>query len=180
MGADLAQYSKYHEEDISLLDPKDYDDIIKNYVLAVSDYATNMPFLQGIAELQAAAGGQYQTKEDFIKRMAKWTGQTVGSVGTNVIGNIDRATGGLPSYAVNTLSGGEYNLISQSSFSALMERMHNPLASNTMLSEGTDPITGALYTETPAFLQGSYIAMNKAKSRNPYLSDELPVGLNFG
>ena len=75
MGADLAQYSKYHEEDISLLDPKDYDDIIKNYVLAVSDYATNMPFLQGIAELQSAAGGQYQTKEDFIKRMAKWTGQ---------------------------------------------------------------------------------------------------------
>ena len=49
MGADLAQYSKYHEEDISLLDPKDYDDIIKNYVLAASDYATNMPFLQGIA-----------------------------------------------------------------------------------------------------------------------------------
>jgi hypothetical protein len=179
MGADLAQYSKYHEEDISLLDPKDYDDIIKNYVLAASDYATNMPFLQGIAELQAAAGGQFQTKEDFIKRMAKWTGEQVGNVGTNVIGNIDRATFGLPSYAVNTLSGGEYNLISQTSFSALMERMHNPLASNTMLGEGTDPITGELYTNIPAFMQGFYIALNGAKSRNPYLSDELPVGLNF-
>ena len=179
MGADLAQYSKYHEEDISLLDLKDYDDIIKNYVLAASDYATNMPFLQGVAELQAAAGGQFQTKEDFIKRMAKWTGGQVGNVGTNVIGNIDRAAFGLPSYAVNTLSGGEYNLISQSSFSALMERMHNPVASNTMLGEGTDPLTGELMTEVPAFLQGFYTALNKAKSRNPYTSDELPVGLNF-
>ena len=73
------------------------------------------------------------------------------------------------SYAVNTLSGGEYNLISQSSFSALMERMNNPLASNTMLQEGIDPITGELFTEVPAFLQGFYISLNKAKSRNPYL-----------
>lgn len=179
MGADLAQYSKYHEEDISLLDPKDYDTIVKNYVLAVSDYATNMPFLQGVAEFQSAVGGQYQTKEDFIQRMAKWTGQTIGNVGTNVVGNIDRATFGLPSYAVNTISGGEYNLISQTALSALMERMHNPLASNTMLGEGTDPITGELYTNAPAFMQGFYIAMNKAKSRNPYTSDDLPVGLNF-
>jgi len=179
MGADLARYSKYHEEDISLLDPKDYDTIVKNYVLAVSDYATNMPFLQGVAEFQAAAGGQYQSKEDFLQRIAKWSGQTIGSVGTNVVGNIDRATFGLPSYAVDTLSGGKYNLISQSAFSALMERMHNPLASNTMLGEGTDPITGELYTNAPAFMQGFYIAMNKAKSRNPYLSDQLPVGLNF-
>lgn len=179
MGADLAQYAKYHEEDISLLDLKDYDDIIKNYVLAASDYATNMPFLQGVAELQAAAGGQFQTKEDFIERMAKWTGAQVGNVGTNVIGNIDRATFGLPSYAVNTLSGGEYNLISQSSFSALMERMHNPIASNTMLGEGTDPLTGELMTEVPAFFQGFYTSLNKAKSRNAYTSDDLPVGLNF-
>lgn len=179
MGADLARYSKYHEEDISLLDPKDYDTIVKNYVLAVSDYATNMPFLQGVAEFQAAAGGQYQSKEDFLQRIAKWSGQTIGSVGTNVVGNIDRATFGLPSYAVDTLSGGKYNLISQSAFSALMERMHNPLASNTMLPEGTDPLTGELYTNAPAFMQGFYIALNKAKSRNPYLSDELPVGLNF-
>ena len=34
-------------------------------------------------------------------------------------------------------------------------------------------------TEVPAFLQGFYIALNKAKSRNAYTSDELPVGLNF-
>ena len=179
MGADLAQYSKYHEEDISLLDPSDYDTLVKHYVLAVSDYATNMPFLQGVAEFQAAAGGQYQTKEDFIKRMAKWSGQTVGNVGTNVVGNIDRAMFGLPSYGVETISGGKYKLISQTSLSALMERMHNPLASNTMLGEGIDPLTGELMTEVPAFLQGFYIAMNKAKSRNPYTSGDLPVGLNF-
>jgi len=179
MGADLAEYSKYHEEDISLLDPKDYDTIVKNYVLAASDYATNMPFLQGVAEFQAAAGGQFQTKEDLVQRMAKWMGETAGSVGTNVVGNIDRATFGLPSYAVDTISGGEYKLIGQSSWSALMERMHNPLASNTMLGEGTDPFTGELMTEVPAFMQGFYTAMNKAKSRNPYRSDELPVSLNF-
>ena len=179
MGADMAQYAQYHDENISVLDPRTWDTIAKNYVLATSEYAANMPFLQGVAELQSALGGSYQTKEDFAKRMAKWLGTQTGNVGTNVIGNIDRATFGLPSYAVNTLSGGEYNLISQSSFSALMERMNNPLASNTMLQEGIDPITGQLFTEVPAFMQGFYIALNKAKSRNPNFNDELPVGLNF-
>ena len=60
-----------------------------------------------------------------------------------------------------------------------MERMNNPLASNTMLQEGIDPITNDLFTEAPAFMQGFYIALNKAKSRNPNFNDELPVGLNF-
>ena len=173
IGADMAEYAKY-EDDWPMLTM-----MAKAYTLSAAEYASNMPFLQGVAELQSALGGSYQTKEDFANRMAKWLGTQVGSVGTNVIGNIDRATFGLPSYAVNTLSGGEYNLISQSSFSALMERMNNPLASNTMLQEGIDPITGDLFTEAPAFLQGFYISLNKAKSRNPNFNDELPVGLNF-
>lgn len=173
MGADMAQYAKYED------DPAMLAMMAKAYTLSAAEYASNMPFLQGVAELQSALGGSYQTKEDFANRMAKWLGTQVGSVGTNVIGNIDRATFGLPNYAVNTLSGGEYNLISQSSFSALMERMNNPLASNTMLQEGIDPVTGDLFTEAPAFLQGFYISLNKAKSRNPNFSEELPVGLNF-
>ena len=173
MGADMAEYAKYED------DPAMLTMMAKAYTLSAAEYASNMPFLQGVAELQSALGGSYQTKEDFANRMAKWLGTQVGSVGTNVIGNIDQATFGLPSYAVNTLSGGEYNLISQSSFSALMERMNNPLASNTMLQEGIDPITNDLFTEAPAFLQGFYIALNKAKSRNPNFNDELPVGLNF-
>lgn len=173
MGADMAQYAKYED------DPAMLAMMAKAYTLSAAEYASNMPFLQGVAELQSALGGSYQTKEDFGKRFAKWLGTQTGSVGTNVIGNIDRATFGLPSYAVNTLSGGEYNLISQSSFSALMERMNNPLASNTMLQEGIDPISGELFTEVPAFMQGFYISLNKAKSRNPNFSEELPVGLNF-
>ena len=59
-----------------------------------------------------------------------------------------------------------------------MERMNNPLASNTMLQEGIDPITNDLFTEALAFLWILYI-LNKAKSRNPNFNDELPVGLNF-
>ena len=173
MGADMAQYAKYED------DPAMLAMMAKAYTLSAAEYASNMPFLQGVAELQSALGGSFQTKEDFANRMSKWLGTQVGSVGTNVIGNIDRATFGLPSYAVNTLSGGEYNLISQSSFSALMERMNNPLASNTMLQEGVDPVTGDLFTEVPAFLQGFYISLNKAKSRNPNFSEELPIGLNF-
>ncbi len=173
MGADMAEYAKYED------DPAMLAMMAKAYTLSAAEYASNMPFLQGVAELQSALGGSYQTKEDFANRMAKWLGTQVGNVGTNVIGNIDRATFGLPSYAVNTLSGGEYNLISQSSFSALMERMNNPLASNTMLQEGIDPVTGDLFTEAPAFLQGFYISLNKAKSRNPNFNGELPVALDF-
>ena len=111
--------------------------------------------------------------------MGQWLGQQVGTVGTNVVGNVDRAMVGLPSYAFNYLSDGQYPLISQNSWQATFERLNNPSASNTKLPPGTSAITGDLYTEAPVWMQGFYVSLQKAKARNPYFSDDLPPGLDF-
>ena len=173
MGIDMAEYMRYED------DPNVAFAMAKAYTVSAAEYAGNMPFLQGVAELTAAAGGSFQTKEDFGKRIAKWAGSQIGSVGTNVIGNLDRSLGGLPGYAANYLSGGRYPLIGQNSFYATMERLNNPEMSNTMLPPGQDPISGDLYTEAPVFMQGFYLALQQAKSRNPMYNDQLPPGISF-
>ena len=173
MGADMAEYARYED------DPEVLALLAKAYTLSVAEYASSLPFLQGVAELSAAAGGTYQTKEDFFERMSKWLGQQAGTVGTNVVGNVDRAMVGLPSYAFNYLSDGQYPLISQNSWQATFERLNNPSASSTKLPPGSSAITGDLYTEAPAWMQGFYISLQKAKARNPYFSDDLPPGLDF-
>ena len=173
MGADMAQYMRYED------DPSMAAALSKAYTLGAAEYAGNMPFLQGVSEFTSAAGGSYQTKEDLFERISKWAGSQVASVGTNVVGNLDRSLGGLPSYAADQLSGGKYPLIGQNSFYATMERLNNPIMSNTMLPPGREPISGTLYTEAPAFMQGFYLTLQKAKSRNPDFSPELPQKISF-
>ena len=173
MGADMAEYARYED------DPKMMSLMAKAYTLSAAEYAGNMPFLQGVSELMSAAGGSFQTQEDFFERISKFAGSQVASVGTNVIGNLDRSVGGLGSYASEWLSGGQYPLISQNSFYATMERFNNPEMSNTMLPPGQDPISGDLYTEAPAFMQGFYGVLQQAMSRNPLFNDQLPPKLNF-
>ena len=173
MGADMAEYARYED------DPKMMSLMAKAYTLSAAEYAGNMPFLQGVSELMSAAGGSFQTQEGFWERISKFAGSQVASVGTNVVGNLDRSVGGLGSYAAEWLTDGKYPLIAQNSFYATLERLNNPEMSNTMLPPGQDPISGDLYTEAPAFMQGFYGVLQGAKSRNPLFSDQLPPKLNF-
>ena len=172
MGADLANYMKYED------DPNVLSAVIKGYVLATAEYASSLPFLQGISELSEFAMGR-GTKEDAGERMLQYFGQLSAGVGTNVLGNLDRASFGIASYAAHYLSDGQYVPVTQSSLHAMFERMNDPTASNTALPPGKDPITGKLITEAPKWVQGFYSGLQKAKARNPYLSDTLPPGLDF-
>ena len=173
MGADMAEYARYED------DPKQLMLMSKAYTLAAAEYAGSLPFLQGVSELMAAAGGSFQTQEDLLERIFKFAGGQVASVGTNVLGNVNRSLGGLPAYGAEWLSDGKYPLINQNSFSATMERLNDPEMSNTMLPPGIDPITNEFYTEAPAIMQGVYSVIQGAKSRNPMFSDQLPPKLNF-
>ena len=174
MGADMAEYAQYED------DPSMVAMMSKAYTLAAAEYASNMPFLQGVAEMTKMATGQGST-EDFGNRAAAWVGAQAGNVGTNVLGNLDRASFGLMSYAANELSDGKYPMVSQNSFQATMERLNDPKASNTMLPPGLAPtfMGGDYYTESSMIVQGFYAALQKAKARNPYFSADLPVGLNW-
>ncbi|MGB0718368.1 MAG: hypothetical protein ACPGO7_03465, partial [Alphaproteobacteria bacterium] len=172
MGADMRDYARYED------DPAVLSQLTKAYVLSVANYASQMPFLQGVSDLMAAAGNSHQSKEDFFERMQKFVGKQVGNVGTNVIGNMDRAAFGLGSYASNYLTDGKYPLLAQNSLYATIERIKNPEASNTNLPAGED-ILGNLYTETNPFMQGFYSALQNAKGRNPFYSDKLLPKLDY-
>ena len=173
MGADMAEYSRYGDEAGMV-------ELTAAYTLAVAEYAENMPFLQGVSELNNALFGRGGSQEKFIERMLAWVGEDyVGNLGTNVIGNLDRSTFGLLSYASETISGGEYPLVSQTSYLAQMERMQYPTKSSTRLPAGDMPGTDIRYTEAPEFMQGFYRALQKAKARNPFFSPELKPALSF-
>ena len=172
MGADLANYMKY-EDDPNLLSA-----VIKGYVLATAEYASSLPFLQGVAEMSEFAMGR-GTKEDAGERMMQYFGQLSAGVGTNVLGNLDRSTFGLGSYAAHYLGEGQYTPVTQSSFHAMLERINDPTSSNTGLPPGKDPITGKLITDAPKWVQGFYSGLQKAKARNAYFADTLPPALDF-
>ena len=172
MGADLANYMKY-EDDPNLLSA-----VIKGYVLATAEYASSLPFLQGVAEMSEFAMGR-GTKEDAGERMMQYFGQLSAGVGTNVLGNLDRSTFGLGSYAAHYLGEGQYTPVTQSSFHAMLERINDPTSSNTGLPPGKDPITGKLITDAPKWVQGFYGGLQKAKARNAYFADTLPPALDF-
>lgn len=173
IGADMAEYARYTD------DPDDLFTLAKIYSLSIAEYATNLPFLQGVSELQKAIGGSFQTKEDILDRLSKFAGQTAGNVGTNVLGNLDRSVFGLASYSQNYITNGQYPLVSTNSFQATMERLNDPYASSTKLPAGVEPITGDLYTELPPFMQGFYESLQRAKARNPYFTKGLPDLLDF-
>ena len=168
MGADMAEYARYED------DPSMFMLMSQAYTLSAAEYATNMPFLQGLSELTSMSLGR-GTTEDGFDRILKYLGEQGGNVGTNVIGNVDRATFGMASYAANTLTDGKYPLVGQTSFGATLERLNDPMASSTKLPAGYTPdiLGGDYITESPMILQGFYSALQKAKARNPYFSADL-------
>jgi hypothetical protein len=173
MGADMAEYSRYGDEAGMV-------ELTMAYSLAVAEYAENMPFLQGVSELSNAVFNRGGSQEKTLARILHWVGKDyVGNLATNVAGNLDRSTFGLLSYASNTLSGGEYPLVSQTSYLAQMERFRHPTRSSTKLPAGDMPGTDTRYTEAPEFWRGFYEALQKAKARNPFFSPELKPALSF-
>ena len=174
MGADMAEYARYED------DPEMLSLMAKAYTLSAAEYATNMPFLQGVSELSSMIQGR-GTTEDGANRVFKYLGEQAGNIGTNIIGNVDRATFGLASYAANTLTDGKYPLVGQSSFGATLERLNDPMASSTKLPAGYTPdiLGGDYITESPMILQGFYSALQKAKARNPNFSADLNPGRDW-
>lgn len=141
MSADFAYYAQY-EDDQSVL-----DSLAMAATLGISQYAMEMPFLQGVSELTAIFRNPDPKvmADEFMKML-----------------------GEKPTEAVLSLAPGV------SSFSAGIERMQDPTVSSYLLPEDLgDP------TQMPAFMRGFYTALQKAKARHPFFSDQVPPRLNL-
>lgn len=173
MGADMAEYIKYSDDEVGIAE------LTAAYTLAVAEYATSMPFLQGMSDFSEVFFNNRGSQEKGIERLLQFLGTQAGTVATNVVGNVDQSTFGLVSYANEFLRGDEYPIVSQTSLMATLERLNDPVQRSTKLPAGTAPFTDDLYTELPPFMTGFYSALQKAKARNPNFSEGLPKELNF-
>lgn len=145
MAADFAYYAQY-EEDASMIDR-----LAMSMTMGLSEYAMDMPFLQGVQEM----AGVMTTPNPVIRSdlMLEMIGRKMTGAGLAFVPGV-------------------------SSFGAAVERTFvDPAQSNTMLPEvgliGEDP------TELPAFMRGFYIELQRAKARNPFFSDTVPPKLNL-
>jgi len=144
MSADFAYYAQYEEDQATI------DSLAMAAALGMSEYAMEMPFLQGVQELVGIF--RNPNNDDMFEKLM----ETVGERGTEI---------GL-AFAPTV-----------SSFSAGLERMQDPTVRSTMLPEegmfGGDPTT------MPSFMRGFYTALQKAKARNPMFNTDLPPRLNL-
>lgn len=145
MAADFAYYAQYED------DPDALDAVAQAATLAISEYALQMPFLQGVQEIGAAL-----TNPDPRVRgeqLQKLFAEKLGSAALSVLPTV-------------------------SSFTAGIERIQDPAARSTDLPPGKVPFTDMEVTDAPIWMQGFYTALQKAKARNPFFSEGLPKDLN--
>ena len=160
MASDYAYYAQ-NSGDADMIS---LENLFTSGVLAVAEYAMNMPFLQGVSELHNASFNPQGTSEKFFERMQQYFGQKIGGVITSGNDFINQFVPGQPFVGAN-------------SFTATVERVGNPDASNVMLNE--EQLIKVEASGFPNVMRGFYTALNRAKSRNPVFSPDLPPALNF-
>lgn len=125
------------------------DELAMAASVGLAEYLIDMPLLQGVGELKTAMS-QPNAADKFDA--------VFGLLGEK-----------MTTAAISPLPG-------TGSFTAGLERMSDPTARSTMLpSEG---FLGEDPTTLPAFARGFYTALQKAQSRNPFFSEDLPPALN--
>ena len=163
MAADYAAYAQNTENDEESL--ADLMRLFKAGTLAAAEYSMNMPFLQGTSELMKALANPYGRTDDILTRLTQFAAKKVTDVGLTATGTVNMYTG-IP-------------IVGSTAFTGVMDRVANPEASNTMLSEEQLLDTEYAVLGLDPIVQGFYQALNQAKSRNPAFSKDLPPRLDF-
>lgn len=146
MAADFAYYAQYEEN------PEILEAIGVAATLSITEYALQMPFLQGVQELGMALMNPDPTvRSQQLQQLfsEKLTGAALSMV-----------------------------MPGTSSFSKGVGRLQDPTARQTMPQAGQIPFTEMDITDAPAWAQGFYSALNKAKANNPFFNQDLPPRLN--
>ena len=149
MAVDYAYFTQHEDNPDVLLE------MATAFALATTDYMDQHPMMQGLADMTRLIlrPNLDMSGEDRVERFAELVSEKVSQV----------------AFAIAPTQ--QSYIPSNSAWSATKERIMYPEASNTMLPDG--------YTELPPAMRGFYLALQKAKSRNPLFSPELPPRLNL-
>lgn len=146
MAADFAYYAQYEEN------PDVLGALADAATLSISEYALQMPFLQGVQELgMALMNPDPRVRSEQLQKLLAEKGASA---------------------ALSMVMPGT------SSFSKGIGRMQDPTSRQTMPQAGQVPFTDMDITDAPAWLQGFYTALNKAQANNPFFNQDLPPRLN--
>ncbi len=151
MGADYAYYSQY-EDDTNIL-----EGIFTHGAFSVMEQMSQYPMMQGVMQLGELFGDEYETPKARFDRLVELLGKQVTSA-------VISAGPPIPGTVLGT-----------GSLMGTIERSLDPTASNVMPTD--EQYGGRL--ELGALYSGYLEAINRAKSRNPFFSDEVPVKLNL-
>ena len=143
-------YFVQHEDDPNVL-----LEMATAFTLATTDYIDQHPMMQGLSDMTKILmkPNPNMSGEERFERFVELVSEKVSAV------------------AFSLAPTQQSYIPSNSSWSGTKERIKHPDASNTMLPEG--------YTELDPAMRGFYLALQKAKSRNPLFSEELPDRLNL-
>ena len=168
--ADYVNFAEYNTDADAL------EKMTNVLMLATTEYAQTIPFLQGVAEFQNIVGDRFASGETRGARILKWLGTRTAGVASNIGGQAETFT---------TLGGGslmrnlgvDYPFIGANSFMATMERISDPYKSNTMLAP--DQISGIRVEDINPFWRGFYETLNRYRARHPLFAKDLPDDVNF-
>ena len=168
--ADYNNFAEYNP------DSPELEKLANILTLVATEYASSIPFMQGFAEFTNMVGDRYNSGDNAGARIMKWLGSRSGSFLTNVGGQAETLTS-LGAGSLMRKVGIDYPFIGSTSFTATLERVSDPFASNTMLTP--DQVMGQRIEEINPFWRGWLEALNKARARHPLYSIDMARKVNF-
>ena len=149
MSADFAYYAQYEDDSGTL------DNLAMAATGGIADYTLSLPFLQGVQELSSI----FRSEEKMTEAAFELAAKKLTDAGLSLIPTVSSGTASFE----RTMEVGE--------------GAAGPVAGSYLLPEGQ--VLGTDITELPAFARGFYMALQKAKARNPFFSDTVEPRLNL-
>ena len=164
------------------------EELVHAMWLAISQHSTDLPFLQGISELNnIMIRGDRETGEEYSDKIFKFFGKKVGGIASNVQGQLETfSTGSLGTIGRSWLEknypeyADAYPIYPTNSLLRNIERVVSPEATSSMINQGQlDDAELMRIEDIPPFAKGFYVEMNRAKGGHFLYSDEVVQQLNF-
>ena len=168
--ADYVNYAEYHP------DSPMTEKLANTLTMAVTEYSSAVPFLQGVSEFQNLVFDRFEDAESRGNKLLSWLGTRTANVATNVGGQLETFTS-LGTGSILRTMGVDYPFIGSNSLMATLERIGDPSKSNTLLAP--DQITGDRVEDLGSFWKAYYLGLNQSRSRSSFFSDDLPRDVNF-
>ena len=167
--ADYVNYAEYHP------DSPMTEKLANTLTMAVTEYSSAVPFLQGVSEFQNLVFDRFEDAESRGNKILSWLGTRTANVATNVGGQLETFTLELAQFYEQWVW--TIPFIGSNSLMATLERELEIHQINTLLAP--DQITGDRVEDLGSFWKAYYLGLNQARSRSSFFSDDLPRDVNF-